>query len=457
MRLDNPATDRGAMAIAPEPATPVGELPLYMLPGQLDERERAAIHRQYAAVLRDDDPLARFRAWYELFRLREQRSTAARLRGRLARRARAVLAVRHALAGVLANGGAVSRRYGVSLARQFIDQWQMRARFGIDAETYYLFRLHLPDRRVRAAAFLPIAPLDRLMRLAAKRSAPEAVRVVSDKRRFAAWCDTHGFPSVASVLEIDERGELTHGGTEDLPRADLFAKVSNLRSAQGARAFRYLPGGTWEDDRGVQMSAEALVGSLRADARQQQRPILLQRRLSNHVALRHLTNGALSTIRVLTLREPDGEPIVLLAAFRMGVGRSIADNLSQGGMASPVELATGRLRVAVRMNAPLFDECDEHPDTRRRISGTIVPYWDALVALATRAHAALPGIAIIGWDIAVTDDGPILVEANIAPSARPSQVASGTPLGETCLVDYLDRHLRRSFGMTVSSTGAAAH
>jgi hypothetical protein len=86
-----------------------------------------------------------------------------------------------------------------------------------------------------------------------------------------------------------------------------------------------------------------------------------------------------------------------------------------------------------------------HPDTGARIEGTLLPWWEESLTLALRAHRGMRSIACVGWDVALTAGGPVLVEANWAPGARLAQAPSGIPLGDTNVLRYLDAHMRRSF------------
>lgn len=410
--------------------------------------ERRRLLRWHALLSPGRGLTAELRGWDRLLRLREPESTVRRLRVLADYAVAPITSAQHAWNAVRRHGAAVAERYGVSRTRQFLDQWWLGARHGITPDSYYLYRLHLPDRRPRADQYVQVSELDRLLHLLVVRTSGDPTRILADKSRFYDWCAHNELAYAESLVEVSPDGAVrVSTGHGELPPVDLFSKVTTLRSAQGARAWRRLDDGRWDDGSGQPLDAAELIEALHADARALGRPIVVQRRLSNHPALLHLTNGALSTIRVATIREPGGEPFVLSAGYRMGVGAAIADNLSQGGMAAPVDVATGELGCAVRMNPPLYDECDEHPTTGRRISGTIVPFWDDVVSLTVRAHSALPRMAFVGWDVAVLADGPVLVEGNRFPSARLSQVASGIPLGETRFLPLFDRHLRASFGL----------
>lgn len=86
----------------------------------------------------------------------------------------------------------------------------------------------------------------------------------------------------------------------------------------------------------------------------------------------------------------------------------VADNFAVGGLASPVDLATGRLGPA-RCKRIGFEALLTHPDTSAPITGVILPYWHEAVDLALLAHQEFAEMPAVGWDVAITDSDPILV------------------------------------------------
>ena len=72
-----------------------------------------------------------------------------------------------------------------------------------------------------------------------------------------------------------------------------------------------------------------------------------------------------------------------------------------------------------------------HPVTGGAIPGFRVPQWDEVLALALRSHRAFAEALIVGWDIAVTTDGVVMVEANSSPGVRLGQQPGHRPLGTT--------------------------
>ena len=53
-----------------------------------------------------------------------------------------------------------------------------------------------------------------------------------------------------------------------------------------------------------------------------------------------------------------------------------------------------------------------HPDTGIKFSEFHAPEYKQAVKLACRAHKALYGIRAIGWDVAISDHGPVFIEGN---------------------------------------------
>ena len=44
--------------------------------------------------------------------------------------------------------------------------------------------------------------------------------------------------------------------------------------------------------------------------------------------------------------------------------------------------------------------------------GFRIPYWNEVRELVKNVHAKLPDIRSIGWDVAITPNGPVLIEGN---------------------------------------------
>jgi len=146
--------------------------------------------------------------------------------------------------------------------------------------------------------------------------------------------------------------------------------------------------------------------------------VLLQERLKNHPELVRLSRTEfLQTVRVVTLLDSRGEGRLLHAHFKPIVGPHIVDTFLDGllgNVEAPLELATGILRPAnqIQADGTGVRTIPTHPETGVRFEGFGLPFWEEACALAIRAAEAFWPLRTIGWDVALTPDGPRLVEGN---------------------------------------------
>lgn len=118
---------------------------------------------------------------------------------------------------------------------------------------------------------------------------------------------------------------------------------------------------------------------------------------------------SVNTVRLMTLLFRE-EVVFLLGCFRMGVGNSIVDNFSHGGLGAAIDVDTG-IVISAGMNKKghsfLF-----HPDTGKQIIGFAVPRYEELKNLTEKLAHLMPEVNCIAWDFALTADGWCLIEAN---------------------------------------------
>ena len=85
---------------------------------------------------------------------------------------------------------------------------------------------------------------------------------------------------------------------------------------------------------------------------------------------------------------------------------------------------------------------ERHPDTGAPIAGHRLPCWAETMALATAALDAAHDRPSIGWDVAITDDGPVLVEGNTLSNPDIAQAPTGIPLSDTPFPAAVEAHVR---------------
>jgi hypothetical protein len=153
----------------------------------------------------------------------------------------------------------------------------------------------------------------------------------------------------------------------------------------------------------------------------------------------HATN----TLRLICMRDNEGEPFIAKAVLRIGTSKSKGvDNFGQGGLAANVSLETGQLNVAVEHdvsgpNPP--SRYQRHPDTGILIQGERLPRWPDSRSAALSLMQRLPFIHYVGWDIVLTGAGPVFLEGNNYTGVRLAQIHSGL-LKDDRIRDFYVRH-----------------
>ena len=71
----------------------------------------------------------------------------------------------------------------------------------------------------------------------------------------------------------------------------------------------------------------------------------------------------------------------------------------------------------------------------------MLPDWDAVLRHTKVAHQACPDFVFVGWDVAFTERGPVLIEGNVNWCADDYQRLRGEPLGYTKFADILSARL----------------
>lgn len=140
---------------------------------------------------------------------------------------------------------------------------------------------------------------------------------------------------------------------------------------------------------------------------------IVEEHIRQHPEISGFYPNAVNTIRLTTFYTEKG-PVLLAPLMRIGRGESVADNFDSGGVLTMLDVDTGRM-LSGAMNKQ-YVWFDAHPETGKKFEGFVVPHWDKVRALCLAAAEEEPRAAYIGWDVAITPDGCVLVEGNSRPS-----------------------------------------
>lgn len=139
---------------------------------------------------------------------------------------------------------------------------------------------------------------------------------------------------------------------------------------------------------------------------------LIEGYLIQHSEISGIYPLSVNTLRIVTVLS-EGESHVIYAFIRIGNGGAVVDNLHSGGMCAPIDIDTGVItHVGYDRDENTFEV---HPYTGAQIVGFHIPYWEESIALCLKAAHVVPQVGYVGWDVCVTEDGPVLIEGNNYP------------------------------------------
>ena len=139
-----------------------------------------------------------------------------------------------------------------------------------------------------------------------------------------------------------------------------------------------------------------------------QHQYLVESFITQHPAMASLSPASVNSLRMITFY--DGATVhVMEAVLRIGNGAEV-DNYARGGMYTVLDEKTGVAKFgAFDKYANTFDI---HPLTGTPIIGFQVPLYAQVLELLDTTARVVPEIQYVGWDVAIGEHGPIIIEGN---------------------------------------------
>ena len=142
-----------------------------------------------------------------------------------------------------------------------------------------------------------------------------------------------------------------------------------------------------------------------------ERKLILEELIIQQPIMAQFNESSVNTVRCFTLTTRDG--VVPYCGFiRTGRAGAFVDNAGSGGVFATIDTQTGHV---------IAQGCDEagglfanHPTSGVEFVGFQLPEWDSAREVCINAAKELPRLKYIGWDLAYTEKGWIVVEANMA-------------------------------------------
>lgn len=316
-----------------------------------------------------------------------------------------------------------------------------RLRYGIGPRLHSLFGLKEQPRETWNNYLV-----DEELRVILRRINPPCRReVVNDKLAFYEHCLEHDLNTIPVLCAVDhkapeqQRSEVVISSPAEWSmrlehcQQPLFVKL--IDGSWGQDAFAAEPSGQGWRYCGHHGSLQELY-AFAMKRFEGKRGWIVQPRIRSHPDLERISSpGVLATIRAVSCIV-DGKPQLFFACVRIPVGNNVTDNFSHGSLGNvtaPIDLKTGEIGVcrgSLNKTWPEIADVVFHPDTGNRIQGSRVPLWEEVLDLLDRGQRSLPFLRTLGWDIAVTPDGPVVVETNATYDVDVIQVSHQRGIGD---------------------------
>lgn len=273
-----------------------------------------------------------------------------------------------------------------------------------------------------------------------QRGNKKLIKTLNHKDSFSTWCNQYNLPSTKQLGVIkkteNHQAIVSDPDGKEFLLSDLLLKYKALfckptLDCKGNGAFK------------IEIDSEK--GGFIFNGKQQPSfpeitaPVIVERVVENHELLSLFHPASLNTLRLNTICDDNGKVDILWSCFRMGTKGRPVDNFFSGGVLIKVDTKTGYLAKQDTYGNIA------HPDTNVRYQDKQIPYWKEVVELAIKAHNTAGNLMAVGWDIAVTKYGPILIEANVWFGIGPQQSLIGglRPTFSRLLPIYIDRQSKK--------------
>lgn len=296
-----------------------------------------------------------------------------------------------------------------------LDQFLYILKYGEVDDRYFINgmdRKHFPakDDILPHAVFKKVR--DRLNRRPAIVEGYNYVMALKDKFYFNQFLTSIGFPTPTLRLLIDGNRMFVPGIRGWQPLAMILELtidgcLKDLGGAFGKGVFslKVENGRLYLDNQEIDLvSFQDYCGKGR---------LIVQDRVIQHPRMSVLNSSSVNTLRIVTVCQ-NKKMEVFGSFFRIGAVGSFTDNISRGGSLVEVDLKTGKLDKYGFITYPLTSsgKHETHPGTSIVYGGFEIPFCNEAVDISLQLHRFFYHIHSIGWDIAITETGPCIVEGN---------------------------------------------
>lgn len=162
---------------------------------------------------------------------------------------------------------------------------------------------------------------------------------------------------------------------------------------------------------------------------------LCEQFIVQHPVMSSLHPHSVNSIRIMAMND-HGEVEIIAATLKIGANEKVVDNLRNEGYAANINVETGIVDTPCsdfKGNTTFFSESGV------QVLGLQIPNWEKVIGIAEKTVLSCKGNVLLGLDIAVTENGASLIEANNRPGTRIVQSFDKKPKGKL-IRDYCKKY-----------------
>lgn len=261
-------------------------------------------------------------------------------------------------------------------------------RYGASPSNYYNFDFCNATSRERNT-FITHRISEKIMN---KFNAPNAIGILYNKGMFA-----------------ERFGEYWGGRSWEVSSSMTFAAFDDLVSKESKIICKPILGG---QGRGIHVFEVTELNKQKVFEEIRGMPeCIVENWIHQHEKMNELYSKSVNPIRIQTILK-DGKVQCIAATLTVGNGAQYA-NASSKAIFALVDIEDG----IVCSDGYDYD-CHiyyAHPETGIKFRGFSIPYWEETLKLVKNAAFRIPEVGYIGWDVAISENGPCLIEGNSDP------------------------------------------
>lgn len=236
-------------------------------------------------------------------------------------------------------------------------------------------------------------------------------------------------PTTVCVIDTSKRlfpGTLKLDTTEALieffqskPNLPLFAKAQNSMWSAGSFIIEAGDSTHISVKNEEPMTYDDFLDSFISNA-----SYILQETVGKHTFFDGITE-ATPTVRLINLTNEYGV-LTPYAILKLPMGDNIADNFWRpGNLVCSLDIESGEIQTIVSQNENTLIQHESLPGSERKFIGETFPFWKEISELNEDVALLHFLIAFSSTDIAITNEGPVVIEVNSGSALELPQIATG--------------------------------